>query len=97
MLVKTYFRVNSGFQSKRLAMIGKNRLKLAIAHWKYQIVCTSVGYVKYLHSVRLMFLQLMSEDQEWNSDSTGNINGEYSGETIDVLDLEWQILKWHTK
>lgn len=52
-----------------------------------------VGYVNSTYIDRLMFFELMSKNQEWNSDSTGNINGEYSGETVDILDLEWQVLE----
>lgn len=41
---------------------------------------------------RLMFFELMSKNQEWDSDSTGNIDGKYSGKAVDILNLEWQVL-----
>lgn len=40
----------------------------------------------------LLFLELMSDDQEWKCQSRSKENGKPSSQTVDIFKLEWQIL-----
>lgn len=51
---------------------------------------------------RLLFLQLMSQNQKWCGQARTNENTKPSGQTVDIFDLERQILcklttKTHTR
>lgn len=43
--------------------------------------------------VNLLFLKLMSQHQEWDSQSGSEEYTEPSRQTIDIFELEWQVLQ----